>query len=291
METPRNVGVGKTAPNTEFDVRGDFQVDGTTLLTYASTDSAIFDSAGTFPGNTYNNMFMYSSRAGLIRAGKVLLDEHVNSDLGVFSIGMGEEPYARGKNSISLGEKNKVGQRRSQGNIVFRGTATTTQGRNSIAIGKENIILTDNNLFLGQNNIQDSINSGTDLYTIGRDNLFGLANASTVRSTNKSYVIGTSNTLYTNGNQNFIFGESNEVFHDNFTNNYIIGAGWKDSHSVHNVNPQYGGITGGGAKNTTFIGGNAFIPTGLENGIVIMKPAISTILDQVFLIVLSLIKV
>ena len=274
METPRNVGVGKTAPNTEFDIRGDFQVDGTTLLTYASTDSAIFDSAGTFPGNTYNNMFMYSSRAGLIRAGKVLLDEHVNSDLGVFSIGMGEEPYARGKNSISLGEKNKVGQRRSQGNIVLRGTATTTQGRNSIAIGKENIILTDNNLFLGQNNIQDSINSGTDLYTIGRDNLFGLANASTVRSTNKSYVIGTSNTLYTNGNQNFIFGESNEVFHDNFTNNYIIGAGWKDSHSVHNVNPQYGGITGGGAKNTTFIGGNAFIPTGLENGIVIMKPAI-----------------
>mgnify|MGYP005988612531 CR=1 FL=1 len=274
METPRNVGIGKTAPNTEFDVRGDFQVDGTTLLTYASTDSAIFDSAGTFPGNTYNNMFMYSSRAGLIRAGKVLLDEHVNSDLGIFSIGMGEEPYARGKNSISLGEKNKVGQRRSQGNIVLRGTATTTQGRNSIAIGKENIILTDNNLFLGQNNIQDSINSGTDLYTIGRDNLFGLANASTVRSTNKSYVIGTSNTLYTNGNQNFIFGESNEVFHDNFTNNYIIGTGWKDSHSVNNVNPQYGGITGGGAKNTTFIGGNAFIPTGLENGIVIMKPAI-----------------
>ena len=289
METPRNVGIGKTAPNTEFDVRGDFQVDGTTLLTYASTDSAIFDSAGTFPGNTYNNMFMYSSRAGLIRAGKVLLDEHVNSDLGIFSIGMGEEPYARGKNSISLGEKNKVGQRRSQGNIVFRGTATTTQGRNSIAIGKENIILTDNNLFLGQNNIQDSINSGTDLYTIGRDNLFGLANASTVRSTNKSYVIGTSNTLYTNGNQNFIFGESNEVFHDNFTNNYIIGAGWKDSHSVagSNVNPQYGGITGGGAKNTTFIGGNAFIPTGLENGIVIMKPAIfndsgSSLFDSAF---------
>ena len=289
METPRNVGVGKTAPNTEFDIRGDFQVDGTTLLTYASTDSAIFDSAGTFPGNTYNNMFMYSSRAGLIRAGKVLLDEHVNSDLGIFSIGMGEEPYARGKNSISLGEKNKVGQRRSQGNIVFRGTATTTQGRNSIAIGKENIILTDNNLFLGQNNIQDSMNSGTDLYTIGRDNLFGLANASTVRSTNKSYVIGSGNTLYTNGNQNFIFGESNEVFHDNFTNNYIIGAGWKDSHSVagSNVNPQYGGITGGGAKNTTFIGGNAFIPTGLENGIVIMKPAIfndsgSSLFDSAF---------
>ena len=276
MATPRNIGVGKTTPNTEFDIRGDFQVDGTTSLTYASTDSSIFDSAGTFPGNTYNNMFMYSSAAGLIRAGKVLLEEHVNSDLGIYSIGMGEEPYARGKNSISLGEKNKVGQRRSQGNIVLRGTATTTQGRNSIAIGKENIILTDNNLFLGQNNIQDSINNGTHLYAIGKDNLFGpkRANTSTVRSTNKSYVIGTSNTLYTNGSQNFIFGESNEVFHDNFTNNYIIGAGWKDSHSVHHVNPQYGGITGGGAKNTTFIGGNAFIPTGLENGIVIMKPAI-----------------
>ena len=287
MATPRNVGVGKTVPNTEFDVRGDFQVDGTTLLTYASTDSAIFDSAGTFPGNTYNNMFMYSSRAGLIRAGKVLLDEHVNSDLGIFSIGMGEEPYARGKNSISLGEKNKVGQRRSQGNIVLRGTATTTQGRNSIAIGKENIILTDNNLFLGQNNIQDSINNGTNLYAIGKDNLFGLAKASTVRSTNKSYVIGSGNTLYTNGNQNFIFGENNEALHDNFTNNYIIGAGWKDSHVVGNVNPQYGGITGGGAKNITFIGGNAFIPTGLENGIVIMKPAIfndsgSSLFDSAF---------
>ena len=276
MATPRNIGVGKTTPNTEFDVRGDFQVDGTTSLTYASTDSSIFDSAGTFPGNTYNNMFMYSSAAGLIRAGKVLLEEHVNSDLGIFSIGMGEEPYARGKNSISLGEKNKVGQRRSQGKIVLRGTTTTTQGKNSVAIGKENIILTNDNLFLGQNNIQDSMNSGAHLYAIGKDNLFGSprANTSTVRSTNKSYVIGTSNTLYTNGSQNFIFGESNEVLHDNFTNNYIIGAGWKDSHSVHHVNPQYGGITGGGAKNTTFIGGNAFIPTGLENGIVIMKPAI-----------------
>ena len=290
QETPRNIGVQKTTPNTEFDVRGDFQVDGLKTLTYSATDSAIFDSAGVFPGNEYDNMFMYSSRAGLIRAGEILLAEHQNSDLGITSIGMGQEPYARGFSSISLGSKNKVGQRTSKGDILFRASTygLTSQGKYSVAIGKDNQIITDQNMFLGEGNVQDSSSTGTKLYAFGIDNKFGLANTST-GATNKSFAIGDGNILDNAGDNNYligkdnkldgtgvennlIFGKDNSFINNTNTDNIVIGAGWKDSHTA-GVNAQYGGTAvGGTATNTMFIGGNTFIPTGLSNGIVIMKP-------------------
>ena len=290
QETPRNIGVQKTEPNTEFDVRGDFQVDGLKTLTYSAIDSAIFDSAGVFPGNEYNNMFMYSSRAGLIRAGEIVLAEHQNSDLGITSIGMGEEPYARGFSSISLGSKNKVGQRTSKGDILLRGSTygLTSQGKYSVAIGKDNQIITDQNMFLGEGNVQDSTSTGTNLYAFGIDNKFGLANTS-AGATNKSFAIGDGNILDNAGDNNYligkdnkldgtgvennlIFGKDNSFINNTNTDNIVIGTGWKDSHTA-GVNAQYGGTAvGGTAANTMFIGGNTFIPTGLSNGIVIMKP-------------------
>jgi len=290
QETPRNIGVQKTTPNTEFDVRGDFQVDGLKALTYSATDSAIFDSAGVFPGNEYDNMFMYSSRAGLIRAGEILLAEHQNSDLGITSIGMGQEPYARGFSSISLGSKNKVGQRTSKGDILLRGSTygLTSQGKYSVAIGKDNQIITDQNMFLGEGNVQDSSSTGTKLYAFGIGNKFGLANTST-GATNKSFAIGDGNILDNAGDNNYligkdnkldgtgvennlIFGKDNSFINNTNADNIVIGAGWKDSHTA-GVNAQYGGTAvGGTATNTMFIGGNTFIPTGLSNGIVIMKP-------------------
>jgi len=301
----RNIGVQKTDPNTEFDVRGDFQVDGLKTLTYSATDSAIFDSAGVFPGNEYNNMFMYSSRAGLIRAGEILLAEHQNSDLGITSIGMGEEPYARGFSSISLGSKNKVGQRRSKGDILFRGSTygLTSQGKYSVAIGKDNQIITDKNMFLGEGNVQDSTSTGTNLYAFGIDNKFG---AAPIGATNKSFVIGNGNRLDNAGDNNYIigkdnkldgtsvednlvFGKDNSLLNNTNKNNIVIGTGWKDSHTSNaGVNHQYGGsVIGGTADKTIFIGGNTFIPTGLTNGIVIMKPEIfndsgTNILDSAY---------
>ena len=275
--TPRNIGVQKTTPNTEFDVRGDFQVDGLKSLTYAATDSAIFDSAGVFPGNEYDNMFMYSSRAGLIRAGEILLAEHQNSDLGITSIGMGEEPYAKGFSSISLGSKNKVGQRTTKGNILFRASAAglTSQGKYSVAIGKDNQIITDQNIFLGEGNLQDSTSTGTQLYAFGIDNKFGLSNTAP-KAANKSIIIGEGNILDNAGDNNYVIGKDNSLLNNTSANNIVIGTGWKDSHtSSAGVNHQYGGsVIGGTADKTIFIGGNTFIPTGLTNGIIIMKPEI-----------------
>ena len=178
----------------------------------------------------------------------------------------------------------------SKGAILLRGSTygLTSQGKYSVAIGKDNQIITDQNMFLGEGNVQDSSSTGTKLYAFGIDNKFGLANTST-GATNKSFAIGDGNILDNAGDNNYligkdnkldgtgvennlIFGKDNSFINNTNTDNIVIGAGWKDSHPA-GVNAQYGGTTvGGTAANTMFIGGNTFIPTGLSNGIVIMKP-------------------
>jgi hypothetical protein len=78
------------------------------------------------------------------------------------------------------------------------------------------------------------------------------------------------------GDNNYVIGKDNSLLNNTSANNIVIGTGWKDSHtSSTGVNHQYGGsVIGGTADKTIFIGGNTFIPTGLTNGIVIMKPEI-----------------
>jgi len=269
---PRNIGVQKTDPNTEFDVRGDFQVDGILKSTlYDAGDSAVFDSDGGPASLTYNNMFLYSSRAAIVRAGKIDLGEHQNSDLGYFSMGMGEQPYAKGRASVSLGYKNRVGQRVSKGQQTLGRTGNL--GHHSIAIGKSNEIITDQNMFLGEGNLQDSNNTGTQLYAFGIDNKFGLSNTAP-KAANKSIIIGEGNILDNAGDNNYVIGKDNSLLNNTSANNIVIGTGWKDSHTT-GANAQYGGtVVGGTANKTIFIGGNTFIPTGLTNGIVIMKPEI-----------------